>query len=186
MTLTNAIVDAYNLSFGLAFILSFVGVLWCGSWGKLDLEQLAAHNKIEHDASLVHDNALPGSKWAPAPVSEKLLQGLLQYSISNEETPGGGLHLKDFAKLRAEREAELSSPLSAFHSKIGYGEAAFTWLVMQDPKGKVSTERMRQWYGEERFPDGWVKPTEPVTLKRTEEVVTKVKEIMQQIQMAGT
>jgi len=58
---------------------------------RLDLHDLAKHGRIEHDASLGHDDALPGARFAPsAPdlhlVNELALAG--SESRTDGQTPG--------------------------------------------------------------------------------------------------
>jgi len=61
-------------------------------------------------------------------------------------------------KARVDREAQLEKPLSNIRAQIGQGEAAVAWLVMKDDNGKVPLDRLKEWWGEERLPDGWTKP----------------------------
>lgn len=45
--------QVYGLSGPMAAVLAGGGVVQCGNGFKVDLGALAAHNKIEHDASMV-------------------------------------------------------------------------------------------------------------------------------------
>lgn len=148
----------YHLSIPLATTLSSAGVLACGNFKTgLDLNALAAHNKIEHDASLVHADAEPGSEFAPIPVDEKLLNALL-------EANPHGFTIDDLARARVEREMGLETPLGTFHEEIGHGEAGLTYLLMKNDEEVVPVETLRQWYGEERIPDSYIRPVEEVSL----------------------
>ncbi|KAF8758966.1 Peroxidase, family 2 [Rhizoctonia solani] len=60
LQLCKAVHDLYGLSYPLAAIFAFGGVLICGSKGKLDLADLAKAHKIEHDASLAHMDLADG------------------------------------------------------------------------------------------------------------------------------
>lgn len=51
--LKNAIMEVYGLSGPFAAVLAGGAVLKCGNGFKVNLEDLAAHNVIEHDASMV-------------------------------------------------------------------------------------------------------------------------------------
>ncbi|KAH7872057.1 Chloroperoxidase [Lentinula edodes] len=65
-SLIDSLTSIYHLSLPLATTLVAGGFLSCssGDIGEgISLHALAAHNKIEHDASLVHDDALPGAKF---------------------------------------------------------------------------------------------------------------------------
>jgi Peroxidase, family 2 len=45
--------EVYGLSGPFATVLAGGGVIKCGNGFRLNLEDLAAHNKIEHDGSMV-------------------------------------------------------------------------------------------------------------------------------------
>ncbi|KAI9447981.1 Cloroperoxidase [Lactarius indigo] len=57
--LISAIRQHYHISLPLATLLSVGGTLVCGRHFTIDLEDLARHNYIEHDASLTHANCHP-------------------------------------------------------------------------------------------------------------------------------
>jgi len=158
--LVRALHEVYNLSYLLAILLSAVGFLFCGHAFTLSLHDLAEHNKIEHDGSLVHDDCSPGQKFAPTSPNKALLHTLL-----GRVAPGHGLSLSDFAEARAYRESKISSPLSRSHSLIANGESALTWLILRNQRGEVPIPAMQQWYGDERMPSGWERPTKPIGLR---------------------
>jgi len=164
------------LSFPLAALLAIVGIFLCGHALRLDLDKLALHNRIEHDASLVHGDALPGHAEAPIPVDPELLDTFLSHA--NEKQ---GLNLDAFAQLRVDREARLTSPLDHLHSEIGTGEAALCWLLLKKENGQVPLSMLEQWYGEERIPDGWVPPAEGVGLFGARQTATEVANKMEEI-----
>ncbi|KAF9468363.1 Chloroperoxidase [Collybia nuda] len=157
--LVGALQRVYNISFTLAFLLSFVAVLYCGHGLRVDLGDLCKHNKIEHNASLAHDDCPEGKEFASNAPSRKLLQSLVGYA-----TCGHGLGLNDFARARVDRESRLKTPLDEIHSQIATGESALTWLVMKDQRGEVPINLVKEWYGEERIPHGWVPPAKPIGL----------------------
>ncbi|KAF8549394.1 Cloroperoxidase [Imleria badia] len=174
--LIQAVRSVYNLSLPLAALLALVGILLCGHALRLDLDKLALHNRIEHDASLVHGDALAGHAEAPIPVDPELLHTFLSHA--NEKQ---GLGLDAFAQLRVDRESRLTSPLDHLHSEIGTGEAALCWLLLKKENGQVPLSTLEQWYGEERIPDGWAPPTKGVGLfdarQTANEVANKMEEI---------
>lgn len=165
----SAVKMIYHLSFPLALLLTVAGFATCSRWHctslfalplTLDLHALAKHNRIEHDASLVHEDTLPGSQYAPTAVSQRLLGLLLQQASSKN-----GLSLEDFATARIERERATGGPLDGLHEQIGQGEAALTWARFADEgTGRVTTETLRQWMGEERLPDHWLESGNQATL----------------------
>lgn len=172
LQVTRAIKQVYNLSFPLALLLTLGGFLLCGHafHTKLHLHDLAKHNKVEHDASLVHDNAGTGNRWAPTSVNRGLLDELItegstavhqtekNTAIKNTNTPidsSEGLTLYSFALARTRRDTTLTKPLSFLHGTFARGESAFTLLTLGDARGVVSPALLRTWFGEERLPDGW-------------------------------
>jgi len=173
--LLTALQEVYHLSLPLALLLSVTGILLCGHGyfpRRLNLDGLAAHNRIEHDASLVHDNASPHAGFAPTRVDTGLLHSLLTRFAPH----GHGFALRDFASARAAREALLDCPLDALHEEIACAEGAMTWLVMQDENsGEVPLERLKVWYGEERLPPGFSRPKNPVGLVETRRRVRMIK-----------
>ncbi|KAF8896643.1 Chloroperoxidase, partial [Infundibulicybe gibba] len=177
----------YNLSFPLAFFLTTAGFLTCAhlrlvfpnkqdthkylyphlSW-TLDLADLAARGptKITHDASLVHLDSKPSTSPDP-----KLLTALLQYAASPSAQ---GLALKDLAHIHSMREASLGYRLCALHEQVAEGECGLMWGIMRckladgrENERRIPRERLEQWLGEERLPDGWwngVRPDKEVGL----------------------
>lgn len=174
--LIQAVRSVYNLSLPLAALLALVGILLCGHALQLDLDKLALHNRIEHDASLVHGDALAGHAEAPIPVDPELLHALLSHA--NEKQ---GLSLDAFAQLRVDREARLTSPLDHLHSEIGTGEAALCWLLLKEENGQIPPSTLEQWYGEERIPEGWEPPTKGVGLFDARQTASEVAKKMEEI-----
>ncbi|KAJ3808319.1 Chloroperoxidase [Lentinula aff. lateritia] len=177
-SLIASLTSIYHLSLPLATTLVAGGFLSCcsGDIGEgISLHALAAHNKIEHDASLVHDDALPGAKFAPTQVNQTLVNDLLH-------TYPGGLGIYDFAEARWIREMMLSQEkkpkLNMFHEEIGHGEAALTWLLMKDNTDVVNAKTLRQWYGVETFPETYVIPTEEISLEMARTVSAEIGRIM--------
>ncbi|KAG1751766.1 Chloroperoxidase [Suillus lakei] len=167
-----AVQEVYNLSFILAALLAMTGILLCGHAFCLDLDALAIHNKIEHDASLVHANA-SGQQRAPTKVDPELLKSFLSYA-----DPRRGMSLYDLAQVRISREAQLSHPLDLIHSQIGAGEAALCWLLLKEDSGRIPSSTLLQWYGEERLPDNWARPRHVIGLLNARAKAVEVANIM--------
>ncbi|KZV75140.1 Cloroperoxidase [Peniophora sp. CONT] len=150
--LVRAMNEVYHVSVPLGSILATVGAVWCGSGWSLDLEDLAAHNKIEHDASLTHDDARATDKYAPIPPNPELVKQFLAV------TGKSYLTLDDLVKYRAQRDGTLSRPLSSVHNIIAVGELALTQQAFENVEGHLSKEYLHAWYGEEKLPAGWGVP----------------------------
>jgi Peroxidase, family 2 len=142
----------------------------------MDLEDLALHNKIEHDASLTHADAAPGGKYAPIDVDNDLLEGLLNVSKDDNY-----LTLNDLVRVRAARDASLDKPLSSFHDAIARGEVALTVQLFANAEGRILKQFVREWFGEHRFPQGWHKPTTVVGLMSTTRLVNRVGELIKNV-----
>lgn len=181
MQLIRALVEVYDLSVPLAVLLSLVGVVLCGNWWSLDLHQLAKHGVIEHNGSLVHADTVAGQAYAPTGVDPKLVKQLLSVTSSSS------LSLRDFAKARALRDSTIPTPLDAIHAEIARGEAAlsmqvFGWKAQHadgfQGAGAVPKLFVEQLFGEERLPDGWKKPLNPVGLVRTAFLSRRLEQII--------
>ncbi|KAF9078720.1 hypothetical protein BDP27DRAFT_1310060, partial [Rhodocollybia butyracea] len=106
------------------------------------------------------------------------------FSSSFEKlAPTGGLTLQDLASLRVSRESFLATPsrLSNVHEQVALGECALTWLLFSkepsvDSDSSIPTSYLAQWFGEERLPDGWVRPIKLAgRVKRDMELVNEKK-----------
>jgi hypothetical protein len=166
-TMLNAIRQVYNFSFPMAFTVTLGGYALCGHrlGTRLDLHDLALHNRIEHNASLAHQDAKDGDKWAPCPVDHDLLRKLLGEGLGGRgRAATDGITLEDLVQVRLRRLGDMkasgSAPLSWFHNSMLSGETALILLTLGD-KGskdaKVDRELLRVWFGEERLPGGWKK-----------------------------
>ncbi|KAI0638047.1 Cloroperoxidase [Trametes polyzona] len=190
--LCEAIKKVYGLSPVFAAILAYGGVARCGSGGKLNLHDLAAHNVVEHDGSLVHADAGAGEKYAPTNVDPALLRQLLDTSDTDY------LSLKDLTQAQVSRQAA-SPPLHALQSLVSKGELDLIMevfgvrgaseggagpspaqsLVPDEALGDelvVPKAFLEQWLGEERLPDGWRGPSHQTGLR---ELVSGVRSISQ-------
>ncbi|KDQ51950.1 hypothetical protein JAAARDRAFT_184569 [Jaapia argillacea MUCL 33604] len=138
----------------------------------LDLSDLALHNHIEHDASLVHDNTPLGKKFASTHINSTLLETFLGASAT-----GTHISLNDIALARVYRESQTTTPpIDAFHAEVARGEVALVLGIFGAPSsdgafGTASSEGVKidwikEWFGSERLPIGWA-PTHLQTLRQT-------------------
>ncbi|TFK92171.1 hypothetical protein K466DRAFT_659515 [Polyporus arcularius HHB13444] len=106
--LVSALRNVYHISLPLATGLALGGVALCGRWSGirrvLDLHELARHNAVEHDGSLVHDDALsPDALYAPAEVDDALLHQLLSAGSHSHS------HAADSASSHSSSDADSES-----------------------------------------------------------------------------
>ena len=163
LILIRALQEGYGLSTPLAHFLVHGGIFLLGQTGAFCLKDLARHNRIEHDASLVHDDTKGRDEYAPISPNLWLVKRLLLQSKD-----GQVLTAKDFARARVERESECPV-LDGLHSKIARGEIAISLgLFGQENAGHcgVPLDMLREWLTEERLPEGW-KPTHTQGLLQT-------------------
>lgn len=164
--------DLYDLTYPLAITLTLGGFLLCSKNFSLDLHYLAQHNRIEHDASIVHRDVRDGDNLNVYPplVNEFLA----------ESRNGTGLTLADVARARARREGTLpAGKLDSFHEGIAAGEAALAWMVMGDRK-EVKLDIVKTWFGDEKLPKGWV-PHAPMTLLQLARAKSQCSEMIDKV-----
>ncbi|KAG6826183.1 hypothetical protein H0H92_000808 [Tricholoma furcatifolium] len=187
----------YSLSTPLATFLTFGGFLLLHRvpiFQKLDLHEVGRHGRVEHDASLVHDNTPSGQHYAPIKIENALVDALIADAMDGEDgkvSEGGDPILMDaagVARARIRREKE-SKPLDAFHAEVARGEMAIilgvleTRLSADKEKGKaeiagIPVEWLREWIGHERLPEGW-KPTHTQSLLNTMKRSTEIRKAME-------
>lgn len=155
-------------------MLSLGGILICGQNFKIDLGDLARHNYIEHDASLTHANAIPDGLYAPISVDKHLLQNLLDVSKDRDM-----LLFDDLVTVRAARDATLSRPLSVFHRWISRGVVALTVQIFGDDEGNIPKQFIREWFGEQRLPNGWFKPQTAIGLCNTIQIANWIGQVVE-------
>ncbi|CCL99416.1 uncharacterized protein FIBRA_01434 [Fibroporia radiculosa] len=191
--LVHALTDVYNISTPMALVLSAVAVIKCGNRWSLDLHELAKHGVIEHDGSLVHADAPKGCPFAPSAVDPTLLHQLVSICDSY-------MTLQDFARARALRDATLHAPLDSLHAQIARGEAVLTLAVFGDRgfRDKLGDEErlqddderaipkayIEQWFGEDRLPDGWHRPSKKVGLISVTLKTLQIKKMIRNIEAA--
>jgi len=168
--------EVYNLSYPLAFILALAGVILCGSFGKLNLDALSIHNRIEHDSSLVHNDASSGDASSVIP---KLVDELVADSAD-------GVHMtfNDLVRARVRRQEHLAvGQLDELHAELARGESVLAHDIFLAPSGTgASVEHLKIWFGEERLPDGWVRPQHAQGLLETMSKAKKFKGLVKELQ----
>ena len=172
--LIHALQEGYGLSTPLARFLVYGGILLLGQSGAFDLKDLARHNRIEHDASLVHDDTKGRDEYAPTSPDSTLVKNLL---LQAED--GRVLTAEDIARARVQRESQCPV-LNGLHSEIARGEMAIALDIfgqgMADHHG-VPLGMLREWLAEERLPEGW-KPTHTQGLLQTIRTAREIRNLM--------
>ncbi|KAK7032436.1 hypothetical protein VNI00_012994 [Paramarasmius palmivorus] len=179
--LIHAIAHVYNFSYFHASVLSLPAILRYAKWTwrfwdlKIDLASLSQFGvlRIAHVSSLGHSDE---PSHSPDP---HLVEELLDRARTN---PSGGLDLRDLAAVRFEREEKLGRKLDFLHEQLAFGECGFFYLSMRDPKsGVIPEERIKQWFGEERLPNGWweaVRPSRTVGFFETRKTAYVVEQLV--------
>lgn len=155
----------YNLSTPLAIVLAVGGFLLLKRFHNLSLFDIGKHNAIEHDASLVHGDTLPGEKYAPIEIQKPLVEELIQDAKTGNEDgegPEAGdrrtlMDASDVARARVRRE-KTSPKLDGLHAEIARGEMGIilgVWEIQAGDNIGVPVEWIREWIGHERFPRAW-------------------------------
>ena len=153
--ITRALEQGYGLSSVLANILVIGGIALLGQVGNFDLSDLARHNRIEHDASLVHDDTKVRDEYAPIAPDSTLVKQFLELAKD-----GRFMTVEDVARARVWRESQCPV-LNQLHAEIARGEMAIAvgLFGQEDPdndnKQGIPVDTLRVWLGEERLPDGW-------------------------------
>jgi Peroxidase, family 2 len=153
-----------------------VGLL--GQIGAFGLDDLARHNRIEHDASLVHDDTAKRDEYAPISPDSTLLKQFL-----DNAKDGHLMTVEDIARARVSREFQ-SRVLDSVHAEIARGEMAVALGVFhQTNSGKqgIPVDVLRVWMSEERLPDGW-KPTHTQGLLQTIRTAQQIRGQMREIE----
>lgn len=158
--LIRALEEGYGLSPELAYFISYGGYFLLGQSDSFQLDDLARHNNIEHDASLIHDDARPRDEYAPLKSDSAMWQELVK-----DLSDGKKLTTFDAAKARVRREAaEVKAgkeALDSVHAEIARGEMAIALGMFSDVEKHedgIPLETLRKWMKEEKLPEGW-KPT---------------------------
>ncbi|KAF8266211.1 Chloroperoxidase [Lactarius quietus] len=172
--LINALQEGYGLSTALTEVLVHGGIFLLGQDGAFGLNDLARHNRIEHDASLVHDDTKGRDEYAPIQPDLSLVKKLL---LQAED--GRVLTAEDIARSRVERESQCPV-LNGLHSEIARGEMAIALGLFGQGNGDhqgVPVDMLREWLTEERLPEGW-KPTHTQGLLQTIRISWELRSLM--------
>ena len=115
--------------------MAIAGVFLCGDGKSVNLDRLAKHNVIEHDASLSRQDTRPPSDYAPIPADPSLVAQLMD--LSQERF----LVLKDLAVFRVFRESQaVGGPLDPVHAEVARAEAALVLQVFGGENQQVDKE----------------------------------------------
>ncbi|KAG6840554.1 hypothetical protein C0991_005871 [Blastosporella zonata] len=163
--LASGLKACYNLSIPLAVFLSIGGFALLRRITNISLHEIGEHGRVEHDASLVHEDTPQGEKYAPTKIVPALVERLLADAKTGDEVGEGSefgdrralMDASDVARARVRREKE-SPRLDGVHAEIARGEMAIILGVLETRAGKnvgVPAEWMREWIGHERMPKDW-------------------------------
>lgn len=181
--ITHALEEGYGLSDQLANFLVIGGIALLGQVGSFGLNDLARHNRIEHDASLVHDDTKPRDEYAPIPPNPALVKQFFE-----EVKDGQFVTVEDVARARVWRESQCPV-LNRFQAEIARGEMAIALGLFSQPESEthrqgIPVDMLRTWFSEERLPDGW-KPSHTQGLFETIEASTQLRDEMKKIVDSG-
>jgi Peroxidase, family 2 len=181
--ITHALEEGYGLSDQLANFLVIGGIALLGQVGSFGLNDLARHNRIEHDASLVHDDTKPRDEYAPIPPNPALVKQFFE-----EVKDGQFVTVEDVARARVWRESQCPV-LNRFQAEIARGEMAIALGLFSQPESEthrqgIPVDMLRAWFSEERLPDGW-KPSHTQGLFETIEASTQLRNEMKKIVDSG-
>jgi hypothetical protein len=161
--LLNGLEHGYGISSALANVLVFGGIALLGQVGRFELKDLARHNRIEHDASLVHDDTPARDEYAPVVPNQTLIEQFLEQAKDHK-----AMTVEDVTRARVWRESQCPG-LDKLHSEIARGEIAIALGLFSSPgsaKQAILVDLLRDWLSNERLPDGW-KPTHTQGLLET-------------------
>jgi hypothetical protein len=159
------------------------GIALLAQLGSFDLNDLARHNRIEHNASLVHDDTKPRDEYAPIGPDSALIKQFFE-----EVKDGQFVTVEDVARARVWRESQCPA-LNKFQAEIARGEMALALGLFSQPesdthKEGIPVDMLRAWFSEERLPDGW-KPNHTQGLLETMETSTELRNEMKKIEDSG-
>ncbi|KAG7382686.1 hypothetical protein PHYPSEUDO_004656 [Phytophthora pseudosyringae] len=151
----SAIVDVFNVDEALA------GRLTRPLPSQLTLADLSVHGFIEHDASLVHDDAY--WKRDPAQINATLADALFAKSQD------GQLNKHVMAAERRQRETQCKTENPEYALPVqgqaaAYGESALLLLAMGDYETEtISVEHAKSFLVDEKIPDDFRRSDTPIS-----------------------
>ncbi|KAJ3746831.1 Chloroperoxidase [Lentinula detonsa] len=183
-TLFHGLKACYGLSSSLATVLVTGGFLAIGRLpihipfvpgGVIDLHLVGLHNRVEHDASLVHLNTPLGHKYGPVEIQEEWVPMLVNdiqppTLFNSPEFLTTFVDEADVGRMRARRQHDiLPKKLDPVHAEVARGEMAIILGVWNSEyqrkhegkqvKGEsrekqgIPLQWLLQWLAEERLPD---------------------------------
>ena len=171
--LVEAIQRVYNFTKPLAYLLALAGIFLCGDGRTVDLDRLAKHNVIEHDASLSRQDAQPSDDYSPILADPNLVNQLMRLS------PGTFLVLKDLAVARVIRECQaVGGPLSSFHAKIARAECGLILQVFGSENHEVDKEVLRAWLVDGCLSGYWESPRRRTGICTTSSIGKRIADVM--------
>lgn len=117
---------------------------------------------------------MPEDLYSPVDVDKDLLHDLLNAAGPKGPDPDV-LYFDDLVAARICRNKTLSRPLSEFHNVISLVAVALTLQTLLDMDGNVPKQFIREWFGEQRLPQGWPRPRTPIGLWNTAQIVKIVR-----------
>ncbi|KZP26146.1 Cloroperoxidase [Athelia psychrophila] len=176
-----ALQAGYRLSAVLAWFLSIGAFILLLQFTPLSLSDIARHNYIEHDASLVHNNTPLEDEYAPSDINHALVDALMA------DGQDGLMSAAHVGKARVRRENE-SPALDRLHAEIARGEMAIALRVLaaaSAPDAGIPLAWLRTWIREETFPAGWA-PSRTVGLMDAVRESGKIRAAMNALVAAQT
>ncbi|KIY72590.1 Cloroperoxidase [Cylindrobasidium torrendii FP15055 ss-10] len=169
-TVIKGVHECYGLSYFFAGFLTIVSYIALGFFWKLNLVDLDRHGRVEHNASMVHEDTPAGQHYAPTKISMKLvgdMVGDIRPAVPPELTANPQILVDEFdaARMRVRRD-KTSPPLNKIHDEIARGEMALILHIWEQNWSESTFSKTRgaplpwilDWFGNERLPEGW-RPT---------------------------
>ncbi|CAG8483683.1 5520_t:CDS:2 [Ambispora leptoticha] len=151
----DAMQQHFNVSKGFAYTLAKVSTLLLGENGKLSLDQLKAHNVIEHDASLSRKDANLGDN---SKIDRELVDQLVSLHVN------GKINADSLANARNIRIDQCVKENKEFtyglrQRALSFGESALLLMTFGGEKKEISVDDLKCILLEEKLPKDW-KPSE--------------------------
>ncbi|KZP10057.1 hypothetical protein FIBSPDRAFT_838864 [Athelia psychrophila] len=116
----------------------------------LSLSDIAWHDRIDYDVSLVHTNTSLEEEYTPDGINRDLLEAVMNHG------KGARTELrKDGAQEVLIKLKTLSPALDRMHAEIARGEMAIVLRVLAAPDAGIPLPWLRTWIHDETFPAGW-------------------------------
>ncbi|CAJ0855373.1 6341_t:CDS:2 [Entrophospora sp. SA101] len=147
--------------------------------GKLSLDDLGEHNRIEHDASLTRLDKFLGNQCI---VNDKLVDQLLAQEIDSK------INLESLAKLRLIRvkqsqEQNKEMVYDTTKKYLAYGESTLLLNFMgHNTNGQMDVKIIEPFFRQEIFPDGWTKPNQQITIPMLVKTFRKLKKRVEELE----